>query len=81
MNFKVIWLAVVLVALSAPTLAQETSLEQQLEAAKAKIAEFTKKNEELKDTLKSKEQEIAELRAKVDKLDAMIEEAKAGGVN
>lgn len=81
MNFKAICLAVLLIALPALTPAQDTSLQQQLEQAKAKIAEFTKLNGDLKETLKAKEEEIAELRAKVDKLDAMIEEAKASGVN
>ena len=81
MKLKAIYLAVGLTALAVMTPAQEMSLEQQLEDARAKIAEITKSNDELKGTLKLKEQEITELRAKVDELDAMIEEARTGGVN
>ena len=77
MKLKAIYLAVILTVLPA----QETNLEQQLEEARAKIAEITKSNDELKGTLKLKEQEITELRAKVDELDAMIEEARTGGGN
>jgi F0F1-type ATP synthase membrane subunit b/b' len=80
MNFKAFCLLVVLSVLPVITPAQEMSLEEQLAQAKEQIAEAEKRNEELQGDLKMKEQEIAELRAKVDKLDAMIEEAREGGV-
>lgn len=81
MNFKAIYLVVVLTVLPVVSSAQEMSLEEQLTEAKAKIAEAERLNEKLEGNLKLKEQEIAELRAKVDELDAMIEEAQTGGVN